>query len=40
VRDVLTGANTDPDLGNVVSALMLYVAKLGREHGVVMAATP
>ena len=40
VRDVLTGVDTDPDLGNVVSALMLYVAKLGREHGVVMSATP
>jgi hypothetical protein len=40
VTDVLTNANIDPDLGNVVSALMLYVAKLGREHGVVMAATP
>ena len=40
VRDVLTGADTDPDLGNVVSALMLYVAKLGRERGVVMPATP
>ena len=35
VEDVLTGAEADPELGAVVSSLMAYVAKIGRENGVI-----
>ena len=35
VRDVLTGAAADPELGAAVAGLMAYVAKIGREQGVI-----
>jgi hypothetical protein len=35
VRDVLTGAGADPELGAVLTTLMAYVAKIGRENGVI-----
>ena len=35
VQDVLTGAEADPELGAVVASLMAYVAKIGRENGVI-----
>jgi hypothetical protein len=35
VSDVLTGAAADPELAAVVGSLMVYVAKIGREQGVV-----
>lgn len=35
VQDVLTGAGADPELGAVVSSLMAYVAKIGRENGII-----
>jgi hypothetical protein len=38
VRDLLAGADSDPDLAAAVGALMAYVAKVGVEQGVV--ATP
>jgi hypothetical protein len=38
VRDLLAGADSDPDLAAAVGALMNYVGKVGIEQGVV--ATP
>jgi hypothetical protein len=35
VRDLLAGADSDPDLAAAVGALMNYVAKVGVEQGVV-----
>ena len=35
VRDLLAGADSDPDLAAAVGALMNYVAKVAREEGVV-----
>jgi hypothetical protein len=35
VRDVLTGSAADAELGAVVASLMAYVAKIGREQGVI-----
>lgn len=35
VEGILSGAEADPDLGAVVSSLMSYVAKKGREQGVI-----
>lgn len=35
VTDLLAGADSDPDLAAAVGALMAYVAKVGREQGVV-----
>jgi hypothetical protein len=37
VRDLLAGADSDPDLAAAVGALMAYVAKVGVEQGVVAA---
>jgi len=37
VRDLLAGADSDPDLAAAVGALMAYVAKVGIEQGVVAA---
>ena len=37
LRDLLAGADADPDLAAVVSALMAYVAKAGIEQGVIAA---
>ena len=37
VRDLLAGAEADPDLAAAVGALMNYVAKVGIEQGVVAA---
>ena len=37
LRDLLAGADADPDLAAVVGALMNYVAKVGIEQGVVAA---
>jgi hypothetical protein len=35
VKDLLAGADSDPDLAAAVGALMNYVAKVGVEQGVV-----
>jgi hypothetical protein len=35
VDSLLAGAETDPDLAAVVGSLMAYVAKVGREQGVI-----
>lgn len=35
VEGILSGAEADPDLGAVVTSLMAYVAKKGREEGVI-----
>jgi hypothetical protein len=35
VDSLLAGAETDPDLAAVVGSLMDYVAKVGREQGVI-----
>lgn len=35
VRDLLAGADSDPDLAAAVGALMAYVAKVGVAEGVV-----
>ena len=37
VKDLLAGAEADPDLAAAVGALMAYVAKVGIEQGVVAA---
>jgi hypothetical protein len=37
VRDLLAGADSDPDLAAAVGALMAYVGKVGIEQGVVAA---
>lgn len=37
VRDLLAGADSDPDLAAAVGALMNYVGKVGVEQGVVAA---
>lgn len=37
VRDLLAGADADPDLAAAVGALMAYVGKVGVEQGVVAA---
>jgi hypothetical protein len=37
VKDLLAGAEADPDLAAAVGALMQYVAKVGVEQGVVAA---
>ena len=37
LRDLLSGADSDPDLAAVVSSLMAYVAKAGVEQGVIAA---
>ena len=37
VRDLLAGADSDPDLAAAVGALMQYVAKVGVEQGVIAA---
>ena len=37
VRDLLAGADADPDLAAVVTALMRYVAKAGIEQGIIAA---
>lgn len=35
VEGILSGAEADPGLGAVVTSLMAYVAKKGREEGVI-----
>lgn len=35
VEGILSGAEADPDLGAVVTSLMSFIAKKGRESGVV-----
>ena len=37
LRDLLAGADADPDLAAVVESLMRYVAKAGVEQGVIAA---
>jgi hypothetical protein len=37
VRDLLAGADSDPDLAAAVGALMAYVGKVGIEQGVIAA---
>ena len=37
LKDLLSGADADPDLAAVVTALMNYVAKAGIEQGVIAA---
>ena len=37
LRDLLSGADSDPDLAAVVTALMRYVAKAGVAEGVIAA---
>ena len=37
LRDLLAGADSDPDLAAVVTALMAYVAKAGIAEGVIAA---
>ena len=37
VRDLLAGADSDPDLAAAVGALMQYVGKVGIEQGVIAA---
>jgi hypothetical protein len=37
LRDLLAGADSDPDLAAVVTSLMAYVAKAGIEQGLVAA---
>ena len=37
VKDLLAGAEADPDLAAAVGALMQYVAKVGVEQGVIAA---
>jgi hypothetical protein len=37
VRDLLAGADSDPDLAAAVGALMNYVGKIGVEQGVIAA---
>ena len=37
LRDLLAGADADPDLAAVVTSLMRYVAKAGVEQGVIAA---
>ena len=35
LRDLLAGADADPDLAAAISAIMTYVAKAGIEQGVI-----
>lgn len=35
LKDLLAGADADPDLAAVISAIMTYVAKAGIEQGVI-----
>jgi len=35
LRDLLAGADADPDLAAAISAIMAYVAKAGIEQGVI-----
>lgn len=35
IEDILTKAATDPELAQAVGSLMAYIAKAGREQGVV-----
>ena len=37
LRDLLAGADADPDLAAVVESLMKYVAKAGIEQGIIAA---
>lgn len=37
VTDILAKSQTDPDLAAAVSTLMAYIAKVGRENGVIAA---
>ena len=37
LRDLLAGADADPDLANAIGAIMAYVAKAGVEQGVIAA---
>lgn len=37
LRDLLAGADADPDLAAVVESLMRYVAKAGSEQGLIAA---
>ena len=37
LRDLLAGADADPDLAAVVTSLMAYVAKAGIEQGLIAA---